>query len=123
MKRTTVWGELGGRTGEAHTAPPISQEIVADECGCLVIRGVLVTFQVILSRAFTTQITNVLMPAAAHSYQYSFSPNPHWSKFYAPAHEIRAYLQSVADKYSVNRFVKCSHKVIACTWEQDRGKW
>ena len=34
----------------------------------------------------------------AHSYQYSFEPNPNWSAFYAPAPEIRAYLEGVREK-------------------------
>jgi cation diffusion facilitator CzcD-associated flavoprotein CzcO len=45
----------------------------------------------------------ILTVLAAHSYQYSFAPNPHWSKFYAPAQEIRAYLEGVVDKFSVGR--------------------
>ena len=64
-----------------------------------------------------------LIDSPAHSYQYSFAPNPHWSKFYAPAAEIRAYLEGVVDKFSVGRFIKLSHKVVACIWNQDTAKW
>ncbi|KAH8591217.1 hypothetical protein B0O99DRAFT_632827 [Bisporella sp. PMI_857] len=59
----------------------------------------------------------------SHSYQYSFHPNSQWSKFYAPAPEIRAYLENVVEKYSVHRFIKCSHQVTACNWDQSSGKW
>ncbi|RDW92264.1 hypothetical protein BP5796_01658 [Coleophoma crateriformis] len=34
----------------------------------------------------------------AHSYQFSFAPNPNWSGFYAPSEEICQYLHDVADK-------------------------
>ncbi len=38
----------------------------------------------------------------AHSYEYSFEPNPHWSAFYAPAPEIRTYLEAVVKRYSAD---------------------
>ncbi|KAL7624982.1 hypothetical protein AAE478_004196 [Parahypoxylon ruwenzoriense] len=59
----------------------------------------------------------------AHSYQYSFNPNPNWSAFYAPQREICAYLQGTAEKYGVLRFVKLSHKVESCRWDDSRKKW
>ncbi|RKL12922.1 hypothetical protein BFJ70_g16055 [Fusarium oxysporum] len=59
----------------------------------------------------------------AHSYQYTFAPNPHWSRLYAPAAEIRAYLESIVERYSVNRFIKTSHKVIGAKWHEDSSKW
>lgn len=59
----------------------------------------------------------------AHSYQYSFDPNPHWSAFYASQPEIRAYLERMAEKYGVMRFIKLSHEVESCRWDQDAKKW
>ncbi|KAI1101220.1 flavin-binding monooxygenase [Jackrogersella minutella] len=59
----------------------------------------------------------------AHSYQYSFNPNPDWSAFYAPQREICAYLQGTAEKYGVIRFVKLSHQVESCRWDDDKKKW
>ncbi|KAI1491441.1 flavin-binding monooxygenase [Biscogniauxia mediterranea] len=59
----------------------------------------------------------------AHSYQYSFNPNPNWSAFYAPQSEICAYLQDTAEKFGVMRFVKTSHKVEECRWDDDLKKW
>ncbi|KAG9237258.1 flavin-binding monooxygenase [Amylocarpus encephaloides] len=59
----------------------------------------------------------------AHSYQYSFAGNPNWSAFYAPAEEICAYLQSVAEKYGVARYVKLSRKVTSCRWNDGAKKW
>ena len=34
----------------------------------------------------------------AHSYTYSFEPNPDWSQVFAPGPEIRAYFENVAQK-------------------------
>ncbi|PVH68350.1 FAD/NAD(P)-binding domain-containing protein [Cadophora sp. DSE1049] len=59
----------------------------------------------------------------AHSYQYTFEPNPHWSAFYAPANEICNYLTMVADKYGVNRFVRLSHRVTSCEWDDNIKRW
>ncbi|KAI1477577.1 FAD/NAD(P)-binding domain-containing protein [Daldinia eschscholtzii] len=59
----------------------------------------------------------------AHSYQYSFNPNPHWSSFYAPQKEICSYLQDTAEKYGVLRYVKLSHSVESCQWDDERKKW
>ncbi|KAL5331432.1 hypothetical protein ACEPPN_000962 [Leptodophora sp. 'Broadleaf-Isolate-01'] len=46
----------------------------------------------------------------AHSYVYSFEPNPNWSQLYATAPEIQKYLEYVADKYSVGRHIKLRHE-------------
>ena len=59
----------------------------------------------------------------AHSYQYTFAPNPNWTSFYAPAHEIRGYLEDVVTKFSVDRFIKCSHKVVEAQWDDKKAKW
>lgn len=59
----------------------------------------------------------------AHSYQYSFDPNPNWSAFYAPQAEIYAYLSGMAEKYGVTRFVKLQHEVESCIWDDVAKKW
>ncbi|PVI07220.1 hypothetical protein DM02DRAFT_513303 [Periconia macrospinosa] len=61
--------------------------------------------------------------ASAHSYQYSFEPNPNWSSLYAPAPEIQAYLEFVTKKYSVGRFIKLSHQITECRWDDATAKW
>ena len=53
----------------------------------------------------------------------TFEPNPNWSGFYAGSKEICQYLQHVADKYGVLRFVKLSHKVTNCAWDDVIKKW
>jgi len=59
----------------------------------------------------------------SHSYQYSFDPNPDWSSLYAPAKEICAYLEGIAKKYRVMRYVKLAHKVTSCRWDDEVKKW
>ncbi|KAL2061107.1 hypothetical protein VTL71DRAFT_7380 [Oculimacula yallundae] len=59
----------------------------------------------------------------AHSYQYPFEPNPLWSAFYAPALEIRHYLEGVAKKYGVHRFIKMRHQVKEHHWDDTKKRW
>ncbi|KAF2639348.1 FAD/NAD(P)-binding domain-containing protein [Massarina eburnea CBS 473.64] len=59
----------------------------------------------------------------AHSYQYSFEPNPNWSSLYAPAPEIQAYLANTAKKFSADRFIKLSHEITECRWDDATAKW
>jgi cation diffusion facilitator CzcD-associated flavoprotein CzcO len=83
----------------------------------LVVRATcLVSNQTILE---TTPLINQL----AHSYQYSFEPNPNWSALYAPAAEIQAYLEGVAKKYSAGRFIKLRHEIKECSWDEKLAKW
>ncbi len=37
----------------------------------------------------------------SHLYEFSFAPNPRWSRRYAPQAEIQAYLEDVARRYGV----------------------
>ncbi|KAI1825577.1 flavin-binding monooxygenase [Xylaria intraflava] len=59
----------------------------------------------------------------AHSYQYTFNPNPNWSSFYAPGHEIWEYLRDTAERFGAVRFIKLSHEVASCTWNNDTKRW
>lgn len=59
----------------------------------------------------------------SHSYQYTFEPNPDWSSLYAPAAEIQAYLERVANKYSATRFIKLQHEITGCRWDEKTAKW
>ncbi|KAM0424516.1 hypothetical protein ACHAPT_010230 [Fusarium lateritium] len=59
----------------------------------------------------------------SHSYQYTFAPNPNWSQSHAPGAEILQYLESVAKRYSVDRFVKTSHKVLETRWDEKLFEW
>ncbi len=63
------------------------------------------------------------LPCSAHSYQYSFSPNPHWSNLYAPGQEIQQYLQGVAEKFGATRFIKTSHELKRAVWDAKQKKW
>jgi cation diffusion facilitator CzcD-associated flavoprotein CzcO len=59
----------------------------------------------------------------AHSYQYSFAPNPNWSNLYAPGAEIQQYLEEVATRFGATRFIKLRHEVKHCTWDGQKKVW
>jgi cation diffusion facilitator CzcD-associated flavoprotein CzcO len=64
-----------------------------------------------------------MSPPSAYSYQFSFAPSPYWSSLYAPGLEIRRYMQDVAERYGAMRFIKVSHAVQSCTWDEILRKW
>ncbi len=40
------------------------------------------------------------------TYSYSFEPNPHWTRLFAPGPELKAYAVHVADKYDLRRHMR-----------------
>jgi cation diffusion facilitator CzcD-associated flavoprotein CzcO len=58
---------------------------------------------------------------ASHLYEFSFAPNPRWSRRYAPQAEIQAYLEDVARGHGVLDRVKTSTEVQRARW--DGAKW
>ncbi len=59
----------------------------------------------------------------AHLYSYSFEPNPHWSRLFAPQSEILAYLERCADKHAIRQHIKFSAGVTAATFDEQTGLW
>jgi cation diffusion facilitator CzcD-associated flavoprotein CzcO len=59
----------------------------------------------------------------SHLYEFSFEPNPHWSRRYAPQAEIQAYLQDVAQRNGVLDRIRTSTEVTSARWDEQRGRW
>jgi cation diffusion facilitator CzcD-associated flavoprotein CzcO len=59
----------------------------------------------------------------SHLYEFSFQPNPHWSRRYAPQAEIQAYLEHVADSHGVTDRIRTGTEVRGARWDAGRGKW
>ena len=57
----------------------------------------------------------------SHLYEFSFAPNPRWSRRYAPQAEIQAYLEDVARDHGVLDRVRAGTEVTAARW--DDGRW
>ncbi|HWU32594.1 MAG TPA: NAD(P)/FAD-dependent oxidoreductase, partial [Marmoricola sp.] len=58
---------------------------------------------------------------ASHLYEYSFTPNPNWSRRFAPQAEIQAYIEDVAQRYGVADKVRLNTEVLSAEW--DGSSW
>ncbi len=59
----------------------------------------------------------------SHFYEFSFAPNPRWSRRYAPQAEIQDYLEDVARRHGVLERVRTGTEVKRATWDADRARW
>jgi cation diffusion facilitator CzcD-associated flavoprotein CzcO len=57
----------------------------------------------------------------SHLYEFSFAPNPRWSRRYSPQAEIQAYLEDVARDHGVLDRIRTSTEVQSARWEG--GRW
>jgi len=60
---------------------------------------------------------------ASVTYSYSFEPNPHWSRLFAPGAELKRYAEHVADKYDLRRRMRLDHTVEGARWDEDERHW
>jgi len=60
---------------------------------------------------------------ASHLYEFSFAPNPRWSRRYAPQAEIQRYLEDVARDNGVLDRIRTSTEVRGARWDGERAKW
>jgi len=59
----------------------------------------------------------------SHLYEFSFAPNPRWSRRYAPQAEIRAYLEDVARRHGVLDRIRTGTEVRGASWDEERARW
>jgi cation diffusion facilitator CzcD-associated flavoprotein CzcO len=59
----------------------------------------------------------------SHMYSFSFAPNPDWSQMYAPQQEIWDYLEDVADRYGVRRFIRFRTFFHGARWDPEAAVW
>src|SRR3954469_21905988 len=59
----------------------------------------------------------------SHLYEFSFEPNPRWSRRYAPQAEIQAYLEAVARRNGVLDRIRTGTEVQGARWDEDSSKW
>jgi cation diffusion facilitator CzcD-associated flavoprotein CzcO len=59
----------------------------------------------------------------SHLYEFSFDPNPRWSRRYAPQEEIQSYLEDVARRHGVVDRIRTGTNVESARWDGERGKW
>ena len=59
----------------------------------------------------------------SHLYEFSFEPNPRWSRRYAQQAEIQAYLEDVAREHGVLDRIRTSTEVLGARWDEGRDTW
>jgi cation diffusion facilitator CzcD-associated flavoprotein CzcO len=59
----------------------------------------------------------------SHLYEFSFAPNPRWSRRYAPQAEIQTYLEDVAGRHGVLNSIRTGTEVRGARWLPERSKW
>jgi cation diffusion facilitator CzcD-associated flavoprotein CzcO len=59
----------------------------------------------------------------SHLYEFSFAPNPRWSRRYAPQPEIQDYLEDVARRHGVLDRIRTGTEVTQARWDAQRGRW
>src|SRR5690242_20603506 len=59
----------------------------------------------------------------SHLYEYSFAPNPRWSRRFAPQAEIQAYLEDVARRHGVLDRIRTGTEVTRASWDDERNMW
>jgi len=59
----------------------------------------------------------------SHLYEFSFAPNPDWTRRYATQPEIQAYIEVVAGRYRVRDRIRTNTQVLSARWDDARDKW
>ncbi|KAI0364846.1 FAD/NAD-P-binding domain-containing protein [Pilatotrama ljubarskyi] len=72
---------------------------------------------------FNNKYPGLACDIPAHCYQLTFEEKRDWSAFYAPGPEIRQYLENVAEKYKLMRYIKLQHEVVHAQYDEPAGKW
>jgi cation diffusion facilitator CzcD-associated flavoprotein CzcO len=56
-------------------------------------------------------------------YSYSFDPKPDWSETFPSQPELWAYLQRVASKNGLRRYLRFGHEVTEARWDAGARRW
>ena len=59
----------------------------------------------------------------SHLYSFSFALNPRWSKTYANQPEILEYLDAVALKGGLDRYLRPNTRIDTMRWSQENRRW
>ncbi len=59
----------------------------------------------------------------SYLYSFSFAPNPHWSRMFAPWDEILQYLRDTADRFGITPHIRYGAKVTAAEYDDSTATW
>ncbi len=59
----------------------------------------------------------------SHLYSFSFEPNPHWTRMFAPQEEILEYLRHCARKYDLLPSIRFGTELQRAAFDESTGLW
>ncbi len=59
----------------------------------------------------------------AHSYTFSYAPNPDWTASFAEQPEIEAYLQRCATEFGLDPHIRTNTRIVSAHWDEGAGNW
>ena len=59
----------------------------------------------------------------SHQYCFSFEPADHWSEYYCRQPELRAYFDTIVDRYGLRSHCRFGTAVTEATWDDERALW
>ncbi|KAF5702837.1 monooxygenase [Fusarium globosum] len=59
----------------------------------------------------------------SHAYQYSWNPNPRWSRLYAEASEILDYLKATVTKSNLRQYIQFNTTCTGASWDERHSEW
>ena len=58
-----------------------------------------------------------------HFYQFSFAPNPDWTRHFSQSREVQQYLDRCADDYDLKKNIRFSTEVLAARYDEASSTW
>jgi cation diffusion facilitator CzcD-associated flavoprotein CzcO len=65
----------------------------------------------------------VAVDLTSFTYQYSFEPNPDWSRAFAPGPELKKYADHCVDKYGIRDRIRLNTRVTELRFDEVRHCW
>ncbi|NMN98905.1 flavin-containing monooxygenase [Antrihabitans stalactiti] len=59
----------------------------------------------------------------AHAYQFSYEMNPEWSRVFAKGHEVKTYIDHLADHYGLRASIRLNRDVTNRQWDEAAHLW
>ena len=56
-------------------------------------------------------------------YSFSFAPNPEWTRRFASAAEIQAYMQRVAERFRIGPQIRFGQRIVDARFDESAGRW
>jgi len=56
-------------------------------------------------------------------YSFSFAPNPNWTRRFAAAPEIQAYMEGVAERFALRPHLRFGQRIVRADFDERDGRW